>query len=300
MRSASPQVGVSAITGVTLSSSPLRFSPRWSIGDSPPRHSNWSRPRIATGCCSSAVRPASTAARLTAASSTSTTPAAASFGFASREEYLARNASELWFDPADREAFVARLIRLKSLDSGECRYRRRDGKPVWVLESVTLLEGQNGVPAVIEGTVFDITTRKQAEQEMQRAKEAAESANQAKSEFLANMSHEIRTPMNGIIGMTDLVLDSELTADQRDSLATVRTSAETLLSILNDILDFSKIESRRLELEAVPFSLRVVDRGRAQAARPPRPPARASSSSATSVRRCRPASWATRRGFSRS
>jgi signal transduction histidine kinase/CheY-like chemotaxis protein/HPt (histidine-containing phosphotransfer) domain-containing protein len=92
--------------------------------------------------------------------------------------------------------------------------------------------------------------------ELVAATHVAEEANQAKSEFLANMSHEIRTPLNGIIGMTELALDTGLSLEQREYLTMVKSSADALLSILNDILDFSKIEMRKLELEAIPFSIR--------------------------------------------
>lgn len=179
-------------------------------------------------------------------------------GYDSGADLVGRPARDIFFDSADKDLSDQKMADHGTASNQEIRVRRKDGSSAWIMANTTMVNGASG--AEIEGTFVDITLLKQAEEQMRMGKEAAEAANRAKGEFLANMSHEIRTPMNGVIGMIDLALDTDLTPEQRDYLATVKSSARSLLEIINDILDFSKIEARKLELERVPFSVKDVVR----------------------------------------
>jgi PAS domain S-box-containing protein len=133
--------------------------------------------------------------------------------------------------------------------------RRKDGSLMDVeLHTVPIIASERLV--CILSLYQDITERRQTEEALRRAKEAAEATSRMKSEFLANISHEIRTPMNGIMGMTELALETDLTSEQREYLTMAKTSANSLLTLLNDILDFSKIEAGKLDIKGIEFPLR--------------------------------------------
>jgi two-component system sensor histidine kinase/response regulator len=171
-----------------------------------------------------------------------------------------------------RERVAAKLTGQERLAPFERAYARSDGGRLRLEVHENLIRDEQGRVVGIRSALLDVTEKRQAEERLQafsqqlqtnnaelsQALRAACEAAELKSQFLANMSHEIRTPMNGVIGMTGLLLDTNLTPEQRDYAETVRKSAEALLGVINDILDFSKIEAGRLQMESYPFDLRLL------------------------------------------
>ncbi|MCZ6872364.1 MAG: response regulator [bacterium] len=181
-------------------------------------------------------------------------------GFELPNEILAMPSIEPLFAPHERSRisnyYNARLQGKEAPIQYEVDVLRQDGTCITVENMVRVIiwEGQ---PAM-QSTLIDITKRKQADEALRKAKDAAEAAVQAKSDFLATMSHEIRTPMNGVIGMTGLLLDTPLNPEQLEYVETIRRSGDALLTLINDILDFSKIDAGKLELEILDFHLHTM------------------------------------------
>ncbi len=162
--------------------------------------------------------------------------------------------------PDDRKESLFHFKSMRVSDKQEVqierRYLHKDGKVVWGYTTEAWISDSSRDVVYAVMLVQDITERKQAEEEFRKAKEAAEVANRAKGEFLANMSHEIRTPMNGVMGMAQLLLETNLSEEQLEFAKTIQTSAEALLIVINDILDFSKIEAGKLDIEPINFDLK--------------------------------------------
>jgi two-component system sensor histidine kinase/response regulator len=182
-------------------------------------------------------------------------------GFGTGELDRTREGSERLMHPDDvaatRAAFESHLTLDTPLDI-EVRLRHAKGHYEWVRLRGQAERDAAGAPVWVAGSTQLVTDRKRAEQAALDAKLAAEAANRAKSNFLANVSHEIRTPMNGVIGISQILAETELDHTQREYVDIIRGSAQSLLSLINDVLDLSKIEAERVELEQVDYDLRDV------------------------------------------
>jgi PAS domain S-box-containing protein len=196
------------------------------------------------------------------------------YGYETVSEMVAELAnlnSQLYVDANRRAEFVAEMAARRQVSKFESQIYRRDGSTIWISENARSTCDENGSVLHYEGTVTDITHRKQAESAMQSALEAAESANRAKSTFLANMSHELRTPLNAIIGYSEMLQEeAEDSGDETflPDLEKIRSAGKHLLSMIDDILDISKIEAGRMDLYLENFDIYALIESAVTTARP--------------------------------
>ena len=196
------------------------------------------------------------------------------YGYESSTQMLAELSNlnrQLYVDPKRRADFAAQLAARRQVSKFESQIYRRDGSTIWISENARSICDENGSVLYYEGTVQDITDRKQAESAMQLALEAAESANRAKSTFLANMSHELRTPLNAIIGYSEMLQEEaeELgSCEAVPDLEKICSAGKHLLSLIDDILDISKIEAGRMDLYLETFDIHTLIESAVATARP--------------------------------
>jgi PAS domain S-box-containing protein len=186
------------------------------------------------------------------------------YGYGSVDELkngVQQIARQLYVDPERRSEFIRRMNEKDSVWGFESPIYRKDGSIIWISENVRVIRDEKGEVLYYEGTVEDITERKRVEDELRRAKTAAEEANRSKSQFLANMSHELRTPLNAIIGYSELLRDEAEDIGQESfirDLTKIEKAGKHLLELINGVLDIAKIEAGKMEVHAETFDVAMM------------------------------------------